>query len=339
MRPPEWRDEAAAGLVVRLLERKGIGEGPVLVVEDPLEVLDRLLEGRGTSVVRWNRRALGGRPAAPWPGTEPVETALVRLSRSREETEMALHAALSVLRVGGRLLLYGARDEGIVPWARRLTELLGGVETAAVGRRCRVLQALRPEEVPGLRGSLEAWRRTGPPPVDGVEGSWTSYPGVFGDRGLDAGTRLLLEVLPPVPEGAAVLDFGCGSGVVGAVAASRAGGPVELDLLDVDAVALEAARENVPGGRCLLGDGMDAVDGGPYHLVLSNPPIHRGKAETLAVVEDLVWGARARLRPGGLLLLVAQRRLPVEHLVRRAGGRARIRADRGGFRVWEVRWR
>ena len=77
---------------------------------------------------------------------------------------------------------------------------------------------------------------------------WATYPGVFAAKRIDEGTALLIGVLPPLRADARVLDYGCGSGVIGASAAARAPA-IALDLLDNDSVALEAARENVPGAR------------------------------------------------------------------------------------------
>ncbi len=69
---------------------------------------------------------------------------------------------------------------------------------------------------------------------------------------LDEGTALLLGVLPPLPPGARVLDFGCGSGAIGAAALAASPG-LAVTMLDNDAVALEAVRENVPDARRVLG--------------------------------------------------------------------------------------
>ena len=105
---------------------------------------------------------------------------------------------------------------------------------------------------PQLRASLAAWRSVAPLAVAGVVRDWVSYPGVFAAGRIDEGTALLIGALPPLRRGDRVLDYGCGSGVIGA-AALAAAPDIVLDLLDDDAVALEAARENVAGARFILG--------------------------------------------------------------------------------------
>jgi 16S rRNA (guanine1207-N2)-methyltransferase len=249
---------------------------------------------------------------------------------------MSLHAAASVLRIGGTILVYGANDEGIRPAAGLMGEILTGTDTVAVGGRCRVLRGIRGEEVRGLRSDLESWKETTALDYPGLRTPWVSYPGVFSHGELDPGTRLLLDGLPSLPPGARVLDYGCGSGMVGAAAGSRGDG-VSVESLDVDAIALEAARENVPGARLVLGDGLGRAGPGPFDAVLSNPPLHRGKSEDPAMVTSLIEEAPPLLGPSGVLTFVVQRRLPVEEPLRRSFRTVSVPGEDPTFRVWEGR--
>ena len=80
-----------------------------------------------------------------------------------------------------------------------------------------------------------------------------------------------------------------------------------------------------------------------YRLIVSNPPVHRGRPDDLRVLLALLEGGAARLRPRGLLVLVTQAHVPVGPLaagVRRAADLAPAyavtaeRADDGRFIVW-----
>jgi 16S rRNA (guanine1207-N2)-methyltransferase len=122
--------------------------------------------------------------------------------------------------------------------------------------------------------------------------------------------------------------------VVGAVVRHRYP-QVRLELLDIDAVALEAARENLPGARILLGDGLPAAEDEAYDVMVTNPPFHRGKAEEAEMITHLVREAPGILSSEGGLVLVAQRRIEVEGAFRGSFRRVEMRADGGGFRVWE----
>lgn len=330
-----WRDEAAAELAVRHLPHVAEA-GPVLVMADLLPLVPIALRDAGLEVETWHRRARGGLPASPWPPPGPFAAVALRLPRAKDELEMAVHAATASLRPGGRLAVYGAKDEGVRSAPRRIEPLLGEVRTAGIGNRCRVLVADRDEAPPGLRGTLRAWRETFHPPVPEIEGPWASYPGVFAHGRLDAGTALLLEHLPDLSGAGRVLDFGCGSGIVGAVVRARFP-EVEVELLDVDAVALEAAGENVPGARRILGDGLSAAGDVRFGAIVTNPPYHAGKAHTVDVIEALVREAPARLAPGGVLVAVAQKRLPLGDLLESSFRHVRPLAEDRLYRVWEAR--
>ena len=85
----------------------------------------------------------------------------------------------------------------------------------------------------------------------------------------------------------------------------------------------------------MLGRSVAALPG-PFDLIVSNPPIHAGSAQSLHTVEDLVREAPGVLAPGGRLLLVAQRRLPIQRILERTYPLIDTVADRESFRVWEA---
>jgi 16S rRNA (guanine1207-N2)-methyltransferase len=303
-------------------------------MEDPLpDVEDALARGR-LDVTTWHRRAHGGRKATSWPPSGPFDLATLRLPRSKGELVMSLHAAASVLRPEGRVLVYGANDEGIQAALGSLEELFADVRTVAIGGRCRVLEAEHPRGTVGWKGSLADWRCDAPLGYPGLPSTWASYPGVFAHGRVDDGTRLLLDALPSLPSGARILDYGCGSGVVAWVARNKAE-EVVVEMLDVDAVALEAARENVPGAVVHLGDGLPPVGAGPYDAVFSNPPFHRGKAEEPEMIRSLIRGSPALLHPRGMLVFVAQTRLRFEDALREHFREVKVLAADSTFRVWK----
>ena len=246
---------------------------------------------------------------------------------------MGLHAAASALKPGGVILIYGANDEGIQGALGLLSDLCVGAETVAVGGRCRVLKGVLGSEVSGLKSGLEEWERVSSLDYPVLPPRWISYPGIFAHGRLDPGTRLLLDALPDLPARARVLDYGCGSGVVSYVVGEK-GEDVDIHMLDVDSVALEAARKNVPEGRVHLHCGLPAA-ADPFDAIISNPPFHRGKAEDPEMIVSLIQGAPALLRPKGMLVFVSQRRLSVEVSLRRNFKETSMLAEDSTFRVWK----
>jgi len=283
----------------------------------------------------------GGRSPAspssggPWPPAGPFDVALLRLPKAKDEQEMAVHACLSVLSSDGRVIVYGGNEEGIRSAAGMLERLCGGIETLATRGHGRVLAAHRPADPSQLRAPLPAWRTTTTLEIADSRRDWVSYPGIFAANRIDEGTALLIGALPPLRAGARVLDYACGSGVIGAGAATLAPGIV-LELLDNDSVALEAACENVPGARLHLGTALAVVSSARYDAILSNPPLHKGLVEDPAQLEQLIADAPAHLQPGGILKIVVQRRVPLDRLLSQHFATVTTPAENGRYRVWRA---
>lgn len=316
--------------------RPGAASAPpgatALVLGDPAPHLSRALADSGLAVTRWHRFTGRGRLCTPWPPPGPFGEAWVRMPRSSLEAAMLLHAAAARVADGCRVHLFGGGDEGIRSAARHFPHGARQPRTVLVKRRCRVLVATRSAPPPRPDG-LESWRAA--VPVDWGTGAreWTFYPGVFAHGRLDPATSLLIDCLPRLRAGARMLDFGAGTGPVAAAALERASRGAGAVLLDPDAISLAAAARNIPSGTMVLGDGISAVTG-RFDLIASNPPIRRGRTQSLGTVESLVRDAPGVLKPGGRLLVVAQRRLPVGRILESAPGTVRAAADRGPFRVW-----
>ncbi len=127
--------------------------------------------------------------------------------------------------------------------------------------------------------------------------------GVFSRDGLDRGTEVLLEALPPL-EGR-VLDLGCGWGAVGVVLGKRYPA-LDIVMTDINSRAVELARRNLAENgvtaAVLQGDGFDAVEG-RFDAIVTNPPIRAGKA----VIYGLFARAREYLEPDGALYVVIRK--------------------------------
>jgi 16S rRNA G1207 methylase RsmC len=127
--------------------------------------------------------------------------------------------------------------------------------------------------------------------------------GLFSPRGVDEGTRLLLDHLE-VGEADDCLDLGCGYGPIGVTMAKLAPRGHTV-LVDRDAIAVEYARRNVEGNalgnaEVLLGDGFEGLGERRFDVVASNLPAKAGNEALYLLLAD----ARASLRPGGRCTVV-----------------------------------
>jgi 16S rRNA (guanine1207-N2)-methyltransferase len=169
--------------------------------------------------------------------------------------------------------------------------------------------------------------------VRGFELDLETQAGVFAHRGLDSGTRLLIETMRVSPT-ARVLDLGCGYGAAGIVAAKMAVRG-QATLVDSDIRATRLAETNlalngVANAEVILGDAThDLSRKSRFDVVISNPPTHSGRE----VLDDMVAGAYAVLRPRGRLYMVVNRLLSLRNEVGEVFGNVEIVARAKGYVV------
>lgn len=274
---------------------------------------------------------------SPWlPASEPFDTVVLTVPKSRSRLRMLLSLTASLTRQGGRLILVSPkRGAGAAS-----TELgtLGTIESLGFKAHRRILSVTVREPAPFriddwvTEGVIET--PDGPMPV-----AW--MPGVFAEGHLDAGTALLLRHLPEHAEHH--YDIGTGCGVLSVFMAKR--GPGAVCGLEPDAFALHATartmRLNDVGGEIAWGDSMIGHPDDPddlLDLVMSNPPFHEGLERTTAATERLLREAATLLRTDGELRIVANRFLPYERVLDVAFGRHEILAEDGRYRIWRA-WR
>jgi 16S rRNA (guanine1207-N2)-methyltransferase len=160
-----------------------------------------------------------------------------------------------------------------------------------------------------------------------------TQPGVFAHRGLDGGTRLLIEAMRVSPT-ARVLDLGCGYGAIG-IAAAKLAPRGHVVMVDSDIRATRLAQKNIEANgitnaEVILGDGThDLPPRARFDVVASNPPTHSGRE----VLDDFVAGAYHVLRPRGQLFMVVNRLLSLKQEVGRVFGNVEIAARSKGYIV------
>jgi len=245
----------------------------------------------------------------PAPGAGLVAGAtvvLLKLPRSLEALDatarlVARHAGPDVLVVAGGRVKH---------MTRAMNDVLGrsfGEVRASLGRqKARVLTASHPRA--GVAGP--AARRVRHEDT----GLWVcAVGGAFAGTGTDIGTRVLLDHLDAVvgagPSPRAVVDLGCGTGVL-AVAAARAlpGARVVATDQSADAVAsagLTVAANGVADRVAVTRDDAGSLlPAGSVDLVLLNPPFHVGGTVHTAIASKMFRAAARVLHPGGVLLTV-----------------------------------
>lgn len=324
-------DDPAVDVLARAIAERPGAAGRSLVTGVAGDTVAAALGG----AERWDRHATGGGAATAFPPDGPFDTVAVRLPKGRESLRMALHWLGALLAPGGRLWLAGANDEGIRSARSRLEEVFADVEDVDARKHCRVYLASGPR--PDLRGAPEPWLEAF------EEGGlrWQAWPGTFAHGRIDDGSALLISTLPQIAgwEGdplRRVLDLGCGVGILG-LAIRRLRRDAALDLVDHDALALDAALRNLPGASGWVSDGLARYPGSDLPLVVSNPPFHTGVATALDLPARLMGETASRLARGGSVVAVVPRTIAPQGLFPAKLGRPELLAEDGRYRVWRAR--
>ncbi|MFE5324606.1 class I SAM-dependent methyltransferase [Paenibacillus sp. NPDC056579] len=131
--------------------------------------------------------------------------------------------------------------------------------------------------------------------------------GVFSKKGVDYGSKALIAAME-LPEGASVLDVGCGYGPIGLAAASVIP-QGKVTMVDINERAIELSRQNaerngITNVEILQSDMLSEVMERKFDVVLTNPPIRAGKETVHRIFEQ----ANEVLNPGGSLWIVIQKK-------------------------------
>ncbi|MEE8496665.1 MAG: methyltransferase [Xanthomonadales bacterium] len=255
------------------------------------------------------------------------------LPRERDRLNMLLHALAWSMAPQSKLWLAGENQSGIKSSEKKLSQYFQSVSKVDSARHCTLFRAVNP--TPPNPFDLECYKKTWPLTFSGTRINIVSLPGTFAHGKLDRGTALLLETLEELKPSGQVLDFACGSGVLG-LSLLHLLPATGLTLLDSSALALESARcslrANGMEATVLASDGLSHL-GGSFDWIISNPPFHRGISSDLDIARNFFTGAGNFLTKTGKILLVCNQHLPYPAWLRDYFTRVEVvRAD-WGFKV------
>lgn len=283
-------------------QRPPEGFGASLVAVQPLRPLYRGLEAVRADV-------------KPVVEGEDFDGALVLMTKHRGENENRVAEALGRVRTGGLIVVAGSKEDGVQSMRKRLDQL-----------------GLSGDSMPKYHG-LAIWFARPEDPADAVSklrarpvriaGRFTAAPGMFSHDRIDEGSELLATRIPEDFNGHAA-DFGAGWGYLSVMLGSHARQAKGIDIFEAHYEALEAARENmaencpnVPA-RYFWFDLTAETPRDHYDLIVMNPPFHEGHAADHGLGAGMIRMAAKSLKVGGRLLMVANRGLPYEPVLKEA---------------------
>ncbi|MEO1748493.1 MAG: methyltransferase, partial [Pseudomonadota bacterium] len=173
-------------------------------------------------------------------------------------------------------------------------------------------------------------------PLAGFE----TAPGMFSHQEIDRGSKMLAEHLPGGDLGK-LADFGCGWGYLSVEALNRANAE-SVALIDAHAPSLEAAKRNVlahhPNAN-ISSHWLDLSQEAPlmgFDTIIMNPPFHTERATNVNLGLAFIQKAAQALKPGGRMIMVANRQLPYEDLLGKSFKRVTVVQSDSRFKVFAV---
>ncbi|ABZ75273.1 rRNA (guanine-N(2)-)-methyltransferase [Shewanella halifaxensis HAW-EB4] len=266
------------------------------------------------------------------PNDESFDTVIVYFPKAKALAPYLFNLAAKHLKPQGQLIVVGENKGGIKSLPKQLPSYFDKPFKADNARHCIVFLSELNAAAPTLK--LTDWISRYQ--LDTPQGQVTicNLVGVFSEKKLDEGTKLLLENLPKMR--GKVLDFGCGAGVI-AAALLKAQPELTLECVDINAMALASCeftlQANGFNAKIFASDGL-AQAAGRYDGIISNPPFHDGLASTTNIATNFVKDSAANLTTGGLFHIVANRHLPYSDTIAEHFGSVDVTAENNKYKIY-----
>ena len=137
--------------------------------------------------------------------------------------------------------------------------------------------------------------------VNDIELKFIADNGVFSKKGLDFGTRTLLENVNISNSNCSILDFGCGYGPIGIYLSKKFN--INVDMIDINKIAINLTLKNAELNKVNVNAFESNIYSNvskKYDYIVTNPPIRVGKK----VLYQILFEAKQHLNQNGELWLV-----------------------------------
>lgn len=263
-----------------------------------------------------------------------MDTLIYYWPKTKSEAQFQLSYLLHNMPKGSDIFIVGENRTGVKSVEALLADF-GTIQKIDSARRCGLYHFQAESR---LAFELSQWWLTYHLTIDNHDIEVKSLPGVFSQKGLDAGSELLLTALldrQDIVKGQ-VLDVGCGSGILSTVI-GKLNPDVDLTLSDVSSAALASSNATLAAnqlkGTVVASDVFSNLTD-KYHLIISNPPFHDGKETSYTAVNTLIKEAKKHLKLNGYLCIVANSFLPYQAILDETFKSVELIAQTTKFKVY-----
>jgi len=267
--------------------------------------------------------------------SQVYDAVIIFVPKSKKELDLVLAFLTPMLIKGASIYLVGEKKSGIESAAKRLNALGSNNSKIDSAKHCQLWQVSLEQSAADF--CLDDWVESYNIEINDIAVELVSIPGVFSFGQLDIGTELLLQNMFSRLDGR-VLDFGCGSGVVG-IYTQLLNPTVQLEMVDINILALECAKRscvlNKVDAKVYPSDGWKDVQG-RVNGVVSNPPFHSGVATEYRTTEGFIRGAKDKMSKHAPFLLVANSFLKYAQIIEDTFERCDILVENTKFKVYKT---
>jgi len=251
--------------------------------------------------------------------------------KNKQQTHAWMAAAMYRLRGNGKIIVACANHHGAKSYESALKQLAGHI-TSRSKSKCRIFSARKSTMFHADLASQ--WIDAGKPCRIKAHGL-ISQPGLFSWDRADAGSSLLMGQLPALSGSG--MDLCCGYGLLGQYILRQSTNVAQIHLVETDRLALDCALLNTTQWQeKVQSHWTDATSETlPEKLdwIICNPPFHRGQDRDVELGQSILLRACNCLRRGGVLYLVANRKLPYERLIQSEMRQCHSLIEANGFKV------
>lgn len=266
------------------------------------------------------------------PNEELFDTAIIYYPKAKALAAYLINLAGQHLKPGGQLVVVGENKGGIRSLVKQAPTYFDKPFKQDNARHCLLYISELINQAPKVR--LTDWVSQYQLHTPQGEVTVCNLVGVFSEKRLDEGTKLLLSNLPNMK--GRVLDFGCGAGVITA-ALLKAQPKLQVECVDINAMALASCELTLEANNFTAttypSDGLaqtqDKFDG-----IISNPPFHDGLKSTPEIAKKFVSDSVKKLRKGGVWHIVANRHLAYSDTIETHFGQVDVIAENNKYKIY-----
>lgn len=263
---------------------------------------------------------------------EVFDSVIIYYPKAKALASYLINLAGQHLRPDGDLIVVGENKGGVRSIAKQMPDYFDTPFKRDNARHCLLFISQLIQKAPAIK--LADWVSKYKLETPQGEITICNLVGVFSEKHLDEGTKLLLSHLPKLS--GRVLDFGCGAGIIGA-ALLKAQPELKLECVDINAMALKSCELTLEANNLTAktypSDGLSQTQG-HFNGIISNPPFHDGLKSTTDIAKTFVRESVQKLAKGGRWHIVANRHLPYSDTIADLFGQVNVLAENNKYKVY-----